>query len=162
MSGWGDMDVEWSEQGPDTTPPLAAYACAPSGMSPASAFGKRGRELQHGATEGGDSDEGMHERIKRLNIGREGAPPRLVWHGDAQLVQLAAAPAALAGPVDEASRARLERLPSFDAQSEREMLDCTYTCMNRLLGRLHEERKVRRRSHMDDNGLDESDDDDDL
>jgi len=136
---WGEAmsDVELEPVGLDVTPP-AAYGHGVLEMLPASAMGKRGREQFAPAS--GSADEAMHERIKRLNLGRPAAQPQMVWFGSTELSQLTSVE-------PNATRARhaVARTPSFDAQSERELLDNTYTCMNQLLGKLHEERLGRRR-----------------
>lgn len=151
MAEWGEpmSDVEFEAAGPDVTPPLE-YDHDSRGAVQAPAMGKRTRDQPLGAASGDGYDDMMHDRIKRLNIGRERTVPRMVWHGSAEISQIAS--------VDpHAARHEIARMPSFDAQAEREMVDNTYTCVNRLLGKLHDERQIRRRRRPSQLGMDQED-----
>jgi hypothetical protein len=172
---WGEAmdDVEFETLGPDVTPPLDGHA--PHFAPAATLYGKRGRTeygVDGGAQHGlgpldnssdacGDENEIMHARIKRLDIGRDMAPPGLVWHGDTSLAELARQqqPQPEHTHTAHAHSSPIPRKPSFDAQSERERLDLTYTCVNQLLGRLHEERQARRRRNGDESEHADTDDD---
>lgn len=143
-------DVEYEAAGPDVTPPL--LGCEQYGFPPA--MGKRARDGHPPAgSDGGGWDDVMHDRIKRLNLGREASQPRMVWHGSAEMSHIASAVASHAAGAGQP----LARAPSFDAQAERELLDNTYTCVNRLLGNLHEERQSRRRRRHPHAGMEEED-----
>mmetsp|Transcript_18199 Transcript_18199/g.46937 ORF Transcript_18199/g.46937 Transcript_18199/m.46937 type:complete len:177 (-) Transcript_18199:138-668(-) len=133
--------------GHDVTPPPGHLTS--NGTVAAAVYTKRSR---HDASDGANiaDDDMMHDRIKRLNIGREGARQRGdAWyaraehareHADLAARQTSAdAPHALATGLSAQEPQGAEEVGS-DVESSR------YYGINQLLGRMHVERETRRRA----------------
>lgn len=149
---WVDEPMEEVELGVgahDVTPPPVHLGHE---TSAASAFAKRGR---HDAFDVVDDDM-MHDRIKRLNIGREGASQlESAWQRDAkhahahhEAAREHAAEAAGQAPngqsVLASGAARADLHAADEANGDAENL--SYHGINQLLARMHVERESRRRA----------------